>query len=118
MTFFTKEEFKQKYNEEIEDFKIEWACEMIYTQVGRRYRREWNIDNVPSVIKNASMEQLRFMLEHDIPFVDYKNKLKAGEMESELKSDYSTLALRMLGNHGYLNRANPINYNMTLEMEF
>ena len=38
------------------------------------------------------MEQLRFMLEYDIPFIDYKGVVKAGEMQSELKS-ISTLAL-------------------------
>ena len=45
-------------------------------------------------------------------------KVKAGEMESTLKSDYSTLALRILGNAGYLNRANPINSNMGMEIPF
>ena len=40
------------------------------------------------------MEQLRFMLEYDIPLIDYKGRVKAGDMESELNTDYSTLALR------------------------
>jgi hypothetical protein len=63
------------------------------------------------------MEQLRFMLEHDIPFVDSQD-IKAGSMESHLKSDYSTLALRMLANDGYIYRGSPINYNMGLNIPF
>jgi hypothetical protein len=92
---------------------------MIYTQVGLRYRNpNWDKNNVPTAIKNASMEQLRFMLEYDIPLIDYKDRVKAGDMESTLSSDYSTLSLRMLGNAGYLNRGVPINYNMGLKIPF
>lgn len=119
MTFFTIEEFKQKYNLDIENYQIEMASELIYSQVGLRYRNpNWDSDTCPTAIKNASMEQLRFMLEYDIPLIDYKGKVKAGDMESELSSDYSTLALRMLGNAGYLNRGVPLNYNMGLRMPF
>lgn len=122
MTFFTKKEFKEKYNLDLEPtdiYKIEVASEMIYSQVGLRYRNpQWNENNCPTAIKNASMEQLRFILEYDIPLIDYKGKVKAGDMESELSSDYSTLALRILGNAGYLNRGVPINYNMGLDMNF
>ena len=118
MTFFTKEEFKAKYDIQVADYQIEMACEMIYSQVGLRYRNKWGVDNVPTAIKNASMEQLRFILEYEIPVIDYKDKVKAGEMESTLSSDYSTLALRMLGNAGYLNRGVPINYNMGLRIPF
>jgi len=120
MTFFTKEEFVNKYNEcqTPQEWQIEMACEMIYSQVGLRYRNEWGVDNVPTAIKNASMEQLRFILEYEIPVIDYKGKVKAGEMESELSSDYSTLALRILGNAGYLNRGVPINYNMGIRIPF
>ena len=64
------------------------------------------------------MEQLRFILEYDIPVIDFKDKVKAGEMESTMSSDYSTLALRILGNAGYLYRGSPINYNMGLRMPF
>jgi hypothetical protein len=64
------------------------------------------------------MEQLRFMLEYDIPFIDYKGRVKAGEMESELCSDYSTLALRYLANGGYLYRGNTLNQNRSLNMPF
>ena len=119
MTFFTIEEFNTKYNKSVEEYQIEMASEMIYSQVGKRYQNpNWDEDNVPTPIKNASMEQLRFMLEYDIPLIDYKGKVEAGEMKSELSSDYSTLALRILGNAGYLNRANPINSNMGMELPF
>lgn len=119
MTFFTAEEFNTKYDLTVQDYQIEMASEMIYSQVGLRYRNSsWDEDNVPTPIKNASMEQLRFMLEYDIPLIDYKGKVEAGDMKSELSSDYSTLALRMLGNGGYLNRGVPINYGMKLEIPF
>lgn len=119
MTFFSIQEFKNKYNKDVENYQIEMACEMIYSQVGLRYRNpNWQVDNVPTAIKNASMEQLRFMLEYDIPLIDYKEKVRAGDMESYLSSDYSTLSLRMLGNAGYLNRGVPINYNMGLKIPF
>jgi hypothetical protein len=119
MTFFSTQEFKNKYNLDVEIYQIEMACEMIYSQVGLRYRNpNWDDDTCPTAIKNASMEQLRFMLEYDIPLIDYKDRVKAGDMESTLSSDYSTLALRMLGNAGYLNRGTPINYNMGLNIPF
>lgn len=118
MTFFTIQEFKSKYNLDVSNYQIEMASEMIYSQVGLRYRSDWTSDNVPTPVKNASMEQLRFMLEYDIPLIDYKGKVEAGDMKSELSSDYSTLALRILGNGGFLNRGVPINYNMNLEIPF
>ena len=122
MRFFTLGEFIKKYSDyssyEIPTYYIEASCEMIFSQVGLRYRdTSWNKDSVPLSIKNASMEQLRFMIEHDIPFVDSQD-IKAGTMESHLKSDYSTLALRILANNGYLYRGNPINQNMGLELPF
>lgn len=119
MTFFTIQDFKAKYNIDVLNYQIEMASEMIYSQVGLRYRdATWTSDTCPTAIKNASMEQLRFMLDYDIPLIDYKGKVEAGDMKSELKSDYSTLALRILGNNGYLNRGVPINYNMEVEMPF
>ena len=121
MTFFETNDFLNKYNscQTPNEWQIEAACEMVYNQVGLRYRNpNWTKDTCPTAIKNASMEQLRFMLEYDIPFIDYKDKVKVGEMESTLSSDYSTLALRMLGNAGYLNRGVPLNYNMELEIPF
>ena len=122
MTFFEKSEFQTKYNITMPDtdlWKIEAVSEMIYSQVGLRYRDpSWNTDTVPTAIKNASMEQLRFLYEYDIPLIDYKGKVEAGEMKSEFKTDYSTLALRILANAGYLYRGNPINQNMGLNLPF
>jgi len=122
MTFFTIEEFNNKYNINLSQddaWKIEAVSEMIYNQVGLKYRdNSWNNITVPTAIKNASMEQLRFMYEYDIPLIDYKGKVEAGDMKNELKSDYSTLALRMLGNAGYLFRGNPLNQNMSMSFPF
>ena len=118
MTYFTKTEFEDKYNLEVQEYQIENACEMIYSQIGLNYREVWNDKNVPEAIKKASMEQLRFMLEYEIPEIDFKGKLEAGAMKSELKTDYSTLALRILANNGYLYRGNPINYNMGMNLPF
>lgn len=119
MTFFTIEEFNQKYSQEVQQWQIEVACEMIYSQVGLRYRNpNWTSDTCPTAIKNASMEQLRFILEYDIPFLDNRGSIKAGAMESNLISDISTLSLRMLGNAGYLYRGNPLNHNMGIVMPF
>lgn len=125
MKFFTVEEFETQYPElkdilnENSTWKIEAASEMIFSQIGLRYRNtSWDETSVPSLIKNASMEQLRFMLEHDIPYVDINQNIKAGNMEADLKSDYSTLALRMLSNGGYLFRGSPMNSNMSLTIPF
>ena len=122
MTFFTKEEYNTKYGNGIltndNQWLIEVASEMIYSQVGLRYRGTWDNTNVPLAIKNASMEQCRFLLEYDIPLLDNRGEIKAGNMISDLKTDYSTLALRILANHGYLYRGNPINQNMAMEFPF
>lgn len=122
MTFFTKEEYNTKYGNGIltndNKWLIEVASEMIYSQVGLRYRGDWDNTNVPLAIKNASMEQCRFLLEYDIPFLDNRGEIKAGNMISDLKTDYSTLALRILSNAGYMYRGNPINQNMGMEFPF
>ena len=119
MTFFTIEEFEKKYSQEVQEYQIEIACEMIYSQVGVRYRNpEWDDTSCPIAIKNASMEQLRFMLEYDIPCLDNRGSIKAGAMESDLISDISKNALRMLGNAGYLYRGNPINQNIGMNLPF
>ena len=120
MTFFTKDEFVNKYPTYTleEEWKIEGACEKIYEQIGLARRGNWDLTSVPEAVKKASMEQLRFMLEYDIPFIDYKGVVKAGDMNSELKSDISTLALTILGNSGYLYRGAPINTNMSIGIEF
>lgn len=123
MQFFTIAEFLEKYpeyaNADISTWKIEAVSEMIFSQVGLRYRdTSWNNTSVPLPIKNASMEQLRFMIEHDIPFVDYNKSIRAGDMSADLKSDYSTLALRILGNNGYLYRGSRMSDNMGLDIPF
>lgn len=122
MTFFTQKEFENKYNINLANndlWKIEAVSEMIMAQIGLRYRDfTWDSTTVPTPVKNASMEQLRFMCEYDIPLIDYKGRVQAGAMESELNSDYSTLALRMLANAGYLYRGNPINHNMSMGLPF
>ena len=122
MTFFTSDEFSSKYNITIENndlWKIEAVSEMIYSQVGLRYRNpNWTADTVPTAIKNASMEQLRFMYEYDIPLIDYKGRVEAGEMKNELSSDYSTLALRILANNGYIFRGSPLNQNRGINLTF
>ena len=123
MQFFTIAEFLEKYpeyaNADISTWKIEAVSEMIFSQVGLRYRdTSWNNTSVPLPIKNASMEQMRFMIEHDIPFVDYDKSIRAGDMSADLKSDYSTLALRILGNNGYLYRGSRMSDNMGLDIPF
>lgn len=123
MTFFTKNDFETKYPHitlDREDlWKIDAVSEMIYAQVGARFRNTtWNPNTVPTPIKEASMEQLRFLLEYDMPLLDNRGSISAGNMTSDLKTDYSTLALRILANHGYLYRGSPINYNMGLNIPF
>lgn len=122
MTFFTKQEFENKYGIEIEvgqNYLIEIASEMIYSQVGIKYRDPlWTSDACPIPVKNASMEQLRFLMEYEIPFLDNKGTIKAGDMESDLKTDYSTLALRILANAGLLYRGNLLNTNMGMNIPF
>lgn len=123
MQFFTKEEFLAKYSEfndvDIPTWQIEAVSEMIFSQIGLRYRdTSWDTISVPLPIKNASMEQMRFMFEHDIPFVDYDKHIKAGNMDANLSSDYSTLSLRILGNNGYLYRGSRMSDNMALDIPF
>lgn len=119
MIFFTIDEYREKYNstDNIEEWQIEAVCEMIFSQISQTRRdSRWDISTVPFDIKRASMEQLRFMLEYDIPFIDYDKKVKVGSMEAELKSDYSTLALRILANNGYLYRGNMGNIGLNITM--
>lgn len=123
MTFFTKSDFEMKYpyltlsNEDM--WKIDAVSEMIFSQVGLRYQdKTWDANSVPMPIKMASMEQLRFLLEYDMPLLDNKGTIKAGNMVSDLSTDYSTLALRILANNGYLYRGNPMNQNMGMRLPF
>lgn len=123
MQFFTVAEFLEKYpeyaNADVSTWKIEAVSEMIFSQIGLRYRdTSWNNTSVPLPIKNASMEQLRFLIEHDIPFIDYNKNIKAGNMSADLNSDYSTLSLRILANNGYLYRGSRMSDNMALTIPF
>ena len=123
MQFFTIAEFLEKYpeyaNADVSTWKIEAVSEMIFSQTVLRYRdTSWNNTSVPLPIKNASMEQLRFMIEHDIPFIDYNKNIKAGNMSADLNSDYSTLSLRILANNGYLYRGSRMSDNMGLTIPF
>ena len=123
MTFFSQNEYNTKYGSgalgSSDTWLIEVASEMIYSQVGLIYRNpNWNDTNVPLPIKNASMEQCRFLLEYNMPFLDNRGTIKAGNMSSDLKTDYSTLALRILANNGYLYRGNPINQNIGMGLPF
>ena len=122
MTFFTQTEYNTKYGanslKDSDLWLIEVASEMIFSQVGLRYRQPWDNTNAPTPIKNASMEQCRFLLEYQMPFLYNRGEIRAGNMTSDLKTDYSTLALRILANAGYLFRGNPINQNMGMELPF
>lgn len=123
MQFFTKTEFIAKYSEyssaDIPTWYVEASSEMIFSQIGLRYRdASWDTTSVPLPIKNASMEQMRFMLDHDLPLIDFNKRVKAGSMDADLCSDYSTLALRILANNGYLYRGSPIQSNMGLNIPF
>lgn len=122
MEFFTINEFIERYHECNDTNKLRLtimeASEMIFAQVSPSFRNSnWDKTTVPKAIKNASMEQARFLLAYEIPHID-THKLRAGNMDTELTTEYSTLALTMLANAGYLYRGNPINYNMSLGIEF
>lgn len=122
MTFFTQSEFNTKYGTgtlpDNKTWLIEVASEMIYNQVGLRYRGTWDNTNAPLAIKNAAMEQCRFLLEYEIPLFDNRGEIKAGNMVSDLKTHYSELALMILANNGYQFRGNPISNNMGMELPF
>ena len=123
MQFFTLEQFQDAYPDyasyTISAWQIIAASEMIFSQIGLRYRdTSWNTTSVPLPIKNAAMEQLRFILDHDIPFIDINKRIKAGSMDADLNSDYSTLALRILANNGYLYRGSRMSDNMAIDLPF
>lgn len=125
MNFFTKEEFEKKYSDECSNYEItnsniEDACLMIFSQIGLKYRDySWNEKTVPKAIKNASMEQLRFLLVHDIPFLD-TNKFEVDGMRAELDSTISKKAYFFLSTAevNYLDRGNIINQNMAINIPF
>jgi hypothetical protein len=116
MELFTSSDYKELYGIDIDKKTIIEASEMIFAQINPAMRDlEWTPESVPARISQATMEQARFLLEQDIPHVD-TNELQAGEMKAKIKSEYSTLALTMLANGGYLYRGSPINYNMGLNL--
>lgn len=119
--FFTLEEFQNKFpdiDETPKNWQIEAVSQMILSQIALTRRDDsWDSTTVPLPIKNACLEQMRFMFEHDIPFVD-TNKLRAGSMDAELHTDYSTLALRYLANAGYLYRGAPMMSNWGISLPF
>jgi hypothetical protein len=117
MELFTSSEYKELYGTDIDKIKIIEASEMIFAQVSPNMREEWTSETCPSRIKQASMEQAHFLMEQDIPHVD-TDELQAGEMKAKLKSEYSTLALTILSNSGYLYRGSPLNYNMGLNISW
>ena len=49
---------------------------------------------------------------------DFDKDIKAGTMSSPLKTDYSTLALRILANNGYLYIGSPLSHNMVINIPF
>ena len=58
MTFFTTDEFKGIYTDyqdvNIPSYYVTNACEMIFSQIGLRYRNsDWTDSTVPTPIKNA-----------------------------------------------------------------
>lgn len=125
MYFFTKSEFLMKYSDECSGYTInksdiEAACLMIFSQIGLRYRDySWTEKTVPRAIKNASMEQLRFLLVHDIPFLD-TNKFEVDGMKAELDSTISKKAYFYLSTAevNYLGRGNTISQNMAINIPF
>jgi len=122
MTFFTAGEFLTKYTEytsaDVPVWLIEAASEMIFSQIGLIRRGTWDDISVPLIVKNATMEQARFMIEYSIPFTDNAGEVNVGVMRANLLTDYSTLSLRMLANGGYMYRGAPLNQNMGLELPF
>ena len=118
MELFTSSDYKELYGIDIDKKTIIEASEMIFAQINPAMRSlDWTPETTPTRISQATMEQARFILEQDIPHVD-TNKLQAGEMKADIKSEYSTLALTMLANGGYLYRGSPLNYNMGLNISW
>lgn len=115
MQLFTANEYQTRYNEEIDTNTIEMASDMIFAQCSPTLRVDtWNNTNVPSEIKRACLVQAKFLKDYEIPEIDYKSKVKAGEMEAELSSHYSTYALTILANAGYQYRGSMPNFSITI----
>ena len=116
MTLFTSGEYQEKYGDEINVVTIEEASDMIFAQCSPSFRQEWNETNVPSEIKRACLVQAKFLKDYEIPDIDYKSKVKVGEMETELRSHYSTYALTILANAGYMYRGSQPNFSITIPL--
>jgi hypothetical protein len=117
MQLFTKSEYKARYDdEEIDTTTIEEASDMIFAQCSPMYRRKWTSIDVPEEIKRACLVQAKFLKDYEIPDIDYKSKVKAGEMETELSSHYSTYALTILANAGYMYRGSLPNFFIDINL--
>ena len=117
MQLFTESEYKARYNnEEIDTTTIEEASDMIFAQCSPMYRRKWTSTDVPEEIKRACLVQAKFLRDYEIPDIDYKSKVKAGEMETELSSHYSTYALTILANAGYMYRGSLPNFFIDINL--
>ena len=116
MQLFTQSEYQQKYSETIDTNTIEEASDMIFAQCSPMYRREWTSTDVPTEIKRACLVQAKFLKDYEIPDIDYKSKVKVGEMETELSSHYSTYALTILANAGYMYRGSLPNFFIDINL--
>lgn len=117
MQLFTESEYKARYNNEaIDTTTIEEASDMIFAQCSPMYRRKWTSTDVPEEIKRACLVQAKFLKDYEIPDIDYKSKVKAGEMETELSSHYSTYALTILANAGYMYRGSLPNFFIDINL--
>lgn len=116
MQLFTQSEYQQKYSETIDTNTIEEASDMIFAQCSPMYRRKWTSTDVPEEIKRACLVQAKFLKDYEIPDIDYKSKVKVGEMETELSSHYSTYALTILANAGYMYRGSLPNFFIDINL--
>jgi hypothetical protein len=116
MQLFTESEYQERYNDSISLDLIEEASDMIFAQCSPMYRTEWTSDDVPTEIKRACLVQAKFLKDYEIPDIDYKSKVKAGEMETELSSHYSTYALTILANAGYMYRGSLPNFFIDINL--
>lgn len=107
MQLFTAQEYNTRTGGTIATKDIEKASDQIFAQVSPLLRdKTWTSDTVPSEIKRAALVQAEFNATYEIPDIDYKSEVKAGEMKVALSSKYSTDALTILANNEYLYRGN------------
>lgn len=117
MQLFTSEEYVTRYGDTIDTEIIEMASDMIFAQCSPSFRVEsWTSTDVPDEIKRACLVQAKFLNDYEIPDIDYKSKVKVGEMETELSSHYSTFALTILSNAGYLYRGSQPNFSISIPL--